>query len=69
MSADVTDLADYRRVVVSLTGDGRTARLQILAFARQGMLLADIADRLGLSEQVVGILLDLKAQPGALSDH
>ena len=48
MSADVTDLADYRRVVVSLTRDGRAARLQILAFARQGML-ADIADRLGLS--------------------
>lgn len=65
MSADVTDLADYRRVVVSLTRDGRAARLQILAFARQGMLLADIADRLGLSERVVGILLDLKAR----SDH
>jgi hypothetical protein len=69
MSADVTDLADYRRVVVSLTRDGRTARLRILAFARQGMLLADIADRLGLSERVVGVLLDLKAQPGARSDH
>jgi hypothetical protein len=33
------------------------------------MLLADIADRLGLSERVVGVLLDLKARPGARSDH
>lgn len=57
----VTVIDDYRRVVVQLTHDGREARLQVLAFARQGVTVRDIADRMGLSEQVVTVLLGLKS--------
>ena len=60
MSADVTDLADYRRATVSLTPDGRRIRFECLTFARRGMSVPDIAERLGLSERVVTILLGLK---------
>jgi DNA-binding NarL/FixJ family response regulator len=63
VSADVTDLADYRRATVSLTPDGRRIRLDVLGFARRGVPVPDIAERLGLSERVVEILLGLRVVP------
>jgi hypothetical protein len=64
----VIDIDDYRRATVSLTPDGRRIRLDVLGFARRGVPVPDIAERLGISERVVTVLLGLRPAPVPAGD-
>jgi hypothetical protein len=68
MSDVVVSLDDYRRVAVQMTPYGRRIRLDVLGFARRGVPVPDIAERLGIDERVVTILLGLRPIPVPVGD-